>query len=46
MLVSQDDDIHAAHDIVKTHSTDVATMKSGEAGLVLRRVDDQLGCLG
>jgi L-asparaginase len=34
VLVSQDDDIHAAHDIVKTHTTDVATMKSGEAGLV------------
>jgi L-asparaginase len=29
-----DDDILSAHDIVKTHSTDVATMRSGEAGLV------------
>lgn len=34
VLVAQDDDIHSAHDIVKTHTTDVATMKSGEAGLV------------
>jgi L-asparaginase len=34
VMVAQDDDIHSAHDIVKTHTTDVATMKSGEAGLV------------
>jgi L-asparaginase len=34
VLVAQDDDIHSAHDIVKTHTTDVATMKSGEAGLI------------
>ena len=34
VLVTVDDDIHAAHDIVKTHSTDVGTMSSGEAGLV------------
>src|SRR5262245_57524119 len=34
VLVSVDDDIHSAHDIIKTHSTDVATMSSGEAGLV------------
>jgi len=37
VLVAQDDDIHAAHDIVKTHTTDVATMKSAEAGLVAPR---------
>src|SRR5262245_59625096 len=34
VLVSVDDDIHSGHDIVKTHSTDVGTMASGEAGLV------------
>lgn len=34
VLVSIDDDIHAAHDIIKTHTTDVATFRSGEAGLV------------
>jgi L-asparaginase len=34
VLVAQDDDIHSAHDIVKTHTTDVATMNSGEMGLV------------
>jgi L-asparaginase len=34
VLVAVDDDILSAHDIVKTHSTDVATMRSGEAGLV------------
>ncbi|MCG3204624.1 MAG: putative L-asparaginase [Elusimicrobia bacterium] len=34
VLVATDDDIHSAHDIVKTHSTDVATFKSGEAGLI------------
>jgi L-asparaginase len=34
VLVTVDDDIHSGHDIVKTHSTDVGTMSSGEAGLV------------
>src|SRR5262245_44109053 len=34
VLVAVDDDIHSAHDIIKTHSTDVATMSSGEMGLV------------
>lgn len=34
VLVSVDDDIHSAHDIVKKHTTDVATMVSGEAGLI------------
>jgi len=34
VLVTVDDDIHSGHDIVKTHSTDVGTMRSGEAGLV------------
>jgi L-asparaginase len=34
VLVSVDDDIHSAHDIVKSHTTDVATMTSGEMGLV------------
>jgi len=34
VLVTVDDDIHAAHDIIKTHTTDVGTMSSGEAGLV------------
>ena len=34
VLIAQDDDIHSAHDIVKTHSTDIATMRSGEMGLV------------
>jgi L-asparaginase len=34
VLVSIDDDIHSAHDVVKRHSTDVATFTSGEAGLV------------
>jgi L-asparaginase len=29
-----DDDIHSAHDIIKFHATDVATMRSGEAGLL------------
>jgi len=29
-----DDDIHSAHDIIKTHTTDVATFSSKEAGLV------------
>ena len=34
VLVAVDDDIHSAHDIVKRHTTDVATFSSGEAGLV------------
>jgi L-asparaginase len=34
VLVTVDDDIHAGHDIIKTHTTDVGTMSSGEAGLV------------
>ena len=34
VLVTVDDDIHGAHDVVKTHSTDVGTFSSGEAGLV------------
>ena len=34
VLVTVDDDIHSAHEIVKTHTTDVGTMMSGEAGLV------------
>jgi L-asparaginase len=34
VLVTVDDDIHSGHDIVKTHTTDVGTMSSGEAGLV------------
>jgi L-asparaginase len=34
VLVTVDDDIHSAHEIVKTHTTDVGTMASGEAGLV------------
>jgi L-asparaginase len=34
VLVTVDDDIHSAHEIVKTHTTDVGTMQSGEAGLV------------
>ena len=34
VLVTVDDDIHSAHDIVKTHTTDVGTMMSGEAGLI------------
>src|SRR6187455_1260889 len=34
VLVAIDDDIHSAHDIIKTHTTDVATFSSGEAGLV------------
>jgi L-asparaginase len=33
-LVTVDDDIHSGHDIVKTHTTDVGTMASGEAGLI------------
>src|SRR5688572_16898584 len=34
VLVAVDDDIHSGHDIIKSHTTDVATMTSGEAGLV------------
>ncbi|HSP07262.1 MAG TPA: type II asparaginase [Acidobacteriota bacterium] len=34
VLVAIDDDIHAAHDVIKMHTTDVATFHSGEAGLV------------
>jgi len=34
VLVVVDDDIHSAHDIIKTHTTDVGTMSSGEAGLI------------
>jgi L-asparaginase len=34
VLVAVDDDIHSAHDIIKTHTTDVATFSSGEAGLM------------
>ena len=34
VLVIIDDDIHSAHDVIKRHSTDVATFTSGEAGLV------------
>ena len=34
VMVTVDDDIHSGHDIVKTHTTDVGTMSSGEAGLI------------
>ncbi len=34
VLVAIDDDIHSAHDVVKGHTTDVATFSSSEAGLV------------
>ncbi len=34
VLVTVDDDIHSAHDVVKTHTTDVGTFSSSEAGLV------------
>jgi L-asparaginase len=34
VLVAVDDDVHSGHDIIKTHTTDVATFSSGEAGLV------------
>jgi L-asparaginase len=34
VLVAIDDDLHSAHDVIKTHTTDVATFTSGEAGLV------------
>ena len=33
VLVAIDDDIHAAHDVIKMHTTDVATFHSGEPGL-------------
>ena len=34
VLVTIDDDIHSAHDVVKTHTTDVGTFSSGEMGLL------------
>ena len=34
VMVAVDDDIHSGHDIIKFHATDVATMRSGEAGLL------------
>lgn len=34
VLVAVDDDIHSAHDVTKTHTTDIATFSSHEAGLV------------
>src|SRR6185436_16869774 len=34
VLVTVDDDVHSAHDIVKMHTTDVGTFSSGELGLV------------
>lgn len=34
VLVAIDDDVHSAHDIIKAHTTDVATFTSAEAGLV------------
>lgn len=34
VLVAVDDDIHSAHEIIKTHTTDVATFSSREPGLV------------
>lgn len=34
VLVQLDDDVHSAHDLTKTHTTDVNTFRSGEAGLV------------
>ena len=34
VLVTIDDDVHSAHDVIKTHTTDVGTFSSGEAGLV------------
>src|SRR5262245_28434125 len=30
LLVAIDDDIHSAHDVIKSHTTDVATFTSGE----------------
>ena len=34
VLVTIDDDIHSAHEIIKMHTTDVGTFTSGEPGLV------------
>lgn len=34
VLVTVDDDIHSAHDVVKNHTTDVGTFGSGEPGLI------------
>jgi L-asparaginase len=34
VLVTLDDDIHSAHDVIKAHTTDIATFTSGEPGLV------------
>lgn len=34
VLVVVNDDIHSARDVTKTHTTDVQTFRSGEAGLV------------
>jgi len=34
VLVTVDDDIHSAHDVVKSHTTDVGTFSSGEPGLI------------
>ena len=34
VLIAVNDDIHAAHDITKTHTTDVETFRSNEPGLV------------
>lgn len=34
VLVTLDDDIHSAHDVIKTHTTDIATFTSGEPGLM------------
>jgi L-asparaginase len=34
VLVTIDDDVHSAHDVVKMHTTDVGTFSSGEPGLV------------
>jgi len=34
VLVAVNDDIHSAHDLTKTHTTDVETFSSHEAGLV------------
>jgi L-asparaginase len=34
VLVTLDDDIHSAHDVIKGHTTDIATFTSGEPGLV------------
>lgn len=34
VLVAVDDDIHSAHDVIKGHTTDIATFSSGEAGLI------------